>query len=198
MKFVCPKPIVWDRIYQRLRHYWQQGGEAGPEPPVPLILGGWNFSSDYEKNQRWLSLIEWAREAGCPELIPKLTEEEGHWVPEYCANDGVPNWYLQSNEPKKALESEGYRAAMEAIKARWVYVAGPELADIAIPFLFAGAKGRNLVVVVEPGHTPPWGTWTTLSAVESERRTFTLFRKRVNEVIAPHEVDHVTFRERGA
>lgn len=53
----------------------------------------------------------------------------------------------------------------------------------------------HLVVLVRGPGTPPWGSWQALSPVEAERRTFTEFRKRVNEIITPHGVDHVEFRE---
>ena len=36
-------------------------------------------------------------------------------------------------------------------------------------------------------------TYTYLSSVESERRTFTQFRASVNKAISPHEVDHIDF-----
>jgi len=201
MKFVCPKPVVWDRIYQRLRHRWQQGGESGPAPPVPLILGGWAYSNDVEKHSRWQATLHWSRQYGCEDLVPALRPEECHWVEEMSTYEagpmGGPMYLPWTGKAKTRLTAEEYKTAFEKLRAQWSYVAGAELADIAVPFLFSGAKGRNLIVVVEPSHSPPWGTWTRLSLVESERRTFTMFRKRVNEVIAPHEVDHVTFRERG-
>lgn len=201
MNFVCPKPLVWDRIYQTLRTYWQRRGEVGPAPPVPLILGGWVHSNDLDKHQRWCATIEWAREHRCSELIPVLEPEEGYWVQKMSTYDigplGGPMYLAWSGESKSKPTAEEYQTAFEKLRARWAYVVGPDLADGTAPFMFAGKKRRNLVVTVEAGLEAPWGTWTAFSQEESKRRTFTEFRKRLNEVIAPHKVDHVTFRERG-
>lgn len=101
-----------------------------------------------------------------------------------------------SGESKRKPTAEEYQVAFERLRAQWDQVAGPDLARISAPFMFAGDKRRNLVVAVEAGQHAPWGTWTELSSDEGMRRTFTQFRKRVNEAIAPHQVDHVTFRER--
>ena len=198
MKFVCPKPLVWHRVHQRLVRHWERSGQVEPEPPIPLILGGWNFSSDFQKHQRWLELIEWAKSVGVERLIPALSETDGYYVTEFSADDGVPDYLLFDRQPKNKPTAEEYKAAFAKLRARWDYVAGPDLTGATAPFVFAGKKRRNLVVTVVAGLEAPWGTWTDLSHEEAKRRTFTEFRKRVNEVIAPHKVDHVTFRERGA
>jgi len=49
------------------------------------------------------------------------------------------------------------------------------------------------VIRTDGSARPPWGGWSYLSTVETERRIFTRFRAVVNNAIAPHEVDHVDF-----
>lgn len=198
MKFVCPKPQVWDRVCQRLQKAWEALGRPGIEPPMPLILSGWAYTNDLDKQQRWLATDAWANNAGLERLIPELSEEEGYRVDELGASPTAGPTHLPwSSDSKRKPDAEEYRAAFEKLRARWDYVAGPDLADGTAPFVFAGKKRRNLVVTVEAGLEAPWGTWMAFLQEESKRRTFTEFRKRLNEVIAPHKVDHVTFRERG-
>ena len=81
------------------------------------------------------------------------------------------------------------------LRAGWGGAIGAQLAAITEPYMFSGRKRRRLVVLVRGAGTPPWGTWRSLSPVEAERRAFTEFRRRVNEIVAPHGVDHVEFRE---
>lgn len=73
--FVCPKPRIWHEVHSRLIRAWKDAGKKPPKPPVPLILAGWNFSSDQEKGERWKQTIEWARSAGLEGEVPTLTED---------------------------------------------------------------------------------------------------------------------------
>jgi hypothetical protein len=41
-------------------------------PPIPLILAGWAFSNDFEKQQRWQETIVWAESHCCLELVRDL------------------------------------------------------------------------------------------------------------------------------
>ncbi len=93
------------------------------------------------------------------------------------------------------LTADEYLDAFTKVRAGWTRAIGAELAAITEPYMFSGRKRRRLIVLVRAPGTPPWGTWRSLSEVEAERRTFTEFRRRVNEIIAPHGVDHVEFRE---
>jgi len=61
------------------------------------------------------------------------------------------------------------------------------------PYTFTGKKGRCLVCLAEETYTPPWGTWNSLSSDNSKRRAFTDYRKKINEIIKPLVVDHITF-----
>ena len=96
---------------------------------------------------------------------------------------------------RPVLTGDEYQDAFAKLRAGWPAAIGAELAAITEPYMFSGRKRRRLIVLVSGPGMPPWGTWQALSAVEDERRTFTEFRKRVNELIAPHGVDHVEFRQ---
>jgi hypothetical protein len=67
---------------------------------------------------------------------------------------------------------------------------GSDLARLTVPIGFTGKKGRKLVVKVVEKANPPWGTWKDLSRVEEKRRTFTIIRKKINELIEPNMVEH--------
>jgi hypothetical protein len=79
MIFVCPKPDIWNDTYQRCCRAWEASDRKGHEPPVPLILGGWD-SSDVDKQDRWQALIRWAEERSLRHLIPTLSEDDKHYV----------------------------------------------------------------------------------------------------------------------
>lgn len=82
MQFVCPKPVIWNSIYQRLKEKWEESGSYGDPPPVRLILAGWAFSTDSDKQLRWQQTVWWAEEQGMESLIPKLGEEDEYGVSE--------------------------------------------------------------------------------------------------------------------
>jgi len=94
------------------------------------------------------------------------------------------------------LTTAEYQDALGKLRAAWREVMGEPLANITEPYMFSGRKRRQLVVVVRGTGLPPWGSWQAFSPIEAERRTFTEFRRRVNDAIAPHAVDHVVFWER--
>lgn len=78
---VCPKPNRWMAMADILARFQR----ASPPPP-PLILGGWNFSSNLEKIVRLKEQIEWANAHGCVEevgaFLGGLGEEEWHHLTE--------------------------------------------------------------------------------------------------------------------
>jgi hypothetical protein len=65
---VCLLPDKWHEQFKRLKAF-AKSSNLESSPPVPLILGGWAFSSDHEKRRRWEQTIEWAKANGCEELI---------------------------------------------------------------------------------------------------------------------------------
>lgn len=47
---VCPKPLIWNALWERLPNRERKG--FGWMPPAPLILGAWHETSDDEKANR--------------------------------------------------------------------------------------------------------------------------------------------------
>jgi hypothetical protein len=59
---VCPMPPEWQRLYKVLPDTCQVGNCW--QPPLPLILAGWDFSSDQDKRVRLREHIQWASDHG--------------------------------------------------------------------------------------------------------------------------------------
>lgn len=102
---------------------------------------------------------------------------------------------LWSREPRPIPSGDLIEAATAALCEGWARVAGPELAAVTRPLRFTGRKKRRLVVEADYGSPSPWGSWDRLGP-EPGRRSFTALRRAVNELIAPHEVDHIEFTPR--
>src|SRR5262249_49645977 len=78
-RFICPMPDAWAAVHQRLLKAWKRAGDrAMPAPPRPLILGGWAFSSDTEKRERWAETVRWATQHGFSRLIPTIEERDAY------------------------------------------------------------------------------------------------------------------------
>ena len=196
MAFVCPLPRVWHDIHMALCHAWQESGEPGEPPPVPLILAGWAFSNDVDKQNRWRATLRWAEEHGFSHLIPPLAERDSYRVNQLSNYEigpgGGPMYLPWRFEPATRPSPEGEAQAIQALRVNWPTIAGDALARATEPLALTGRKRRRLLVHVRADCTPPWGTWTHLAGGET-RRTFTLLRRAVNEAIAPLEVDHIDF-----
>ena len=68
-------PQIWSEIHQELVLVCAKE-HISLNPPTPLILNGWMFSSDREKLFRWKETIEWAEKNGLSNLIPNLTDSQ--------------------------------------------------------------------------------------------------------------------------
>jgi len=195
MTRVCPQPAAWNNAYRRLLEV----AAARPdlkEVPVPLTLAGWAWSNDVEKMDRWEMTVQWAKEAGCEEIITAIADEDFRFVhvpTDYAVGpSGGPMYRSWDFERKDRPDEAALTAALAKLCAEWPAIAVGFAADTR-PLYFSGDKARKLVVTVLTNASPPWGKWHERSQVEAERRTFTAFRKAVNEVIKPLEVDHVVF-----
>lgn len=202
MSRICPNPERWHEIFERLARHAKSCRRDPPSPPVPLILAGWAYSNDIEKLRRWEETVAWAKDNGCPEIV-NVPEEDFYYVEEptsYAVGPGGGPMYRPWDfEGKDRPPLEQLAQHIETLKARWQDIAGPVLAQCTRPLWFTGAKARRLLVHADDSVRPPWGGWSHLSALQSERRTFTLFRASINRAIAPHEIDHVGFiKERQA
>jgi hypothetical protein len=82
MEKVCPFPLIWNEIYKSLYQKWIECSSIGEAPPVPLILGGWVYSNDVEKQKRWKETEKWAQGRGFSSILLDLTEENFYKVDE--------------------------------------------------------------------------------------------------------------------
>lgn len=95
---ICPQSIPWHDIHQALTAFHREKCPDAPPPPIPLILAGWAYSSDEEKEARWQATIAWAATHGASHLIPDLTETDFYSPPiviseplPHVANE-IPDW----------------------------------------------------------------------------------------------------------
>ena len=166
---------------------------------MPLILAGWVWSNDVEKMHRWEMTVQWAKEAGCEEIIMAVADEDFRFVhvpTDYVVGpSGGPMYRPWDFERKDRPEEAALTAALAKLSTEWPAIAVGFAADTR-PLCFSGEKARKLVVTVLTDALPPWGKWYERSYVDAERRTFTTFRRAVNRAIYPHEVDHIEFIRR--
>jgi len=79
MRRICPHPIQWNAIYERLLRIAEERPDLA-KPPIPLILNGWVFSSDAEKSARWSETVRWVEVAGCADAIQSLSADDFYCV----------------------------------------------------------------------------------------------------------------------
>jgi hypothetical protein len=75
---VCPMPMAWERTRASLERARAQRAPQAPKVPVPLILAGWNYSTDDDKRRRWDETLAWAAEHGLSDSIPSIADDEWH------------------------------------------------------------------------------------------------------------------------
>jgi hypothetical protein len=191
---ICPNPSEWQRVYESLLVFAHKNNCVAP--PVPLILAGWTFSNDREKQSRWSDTVAWTRNHRCRDLID-LPDEAFYYVVEVSTYVSGPmggpmsrNWDF---ERKPVQEQKQLGHLLEHLSTNWIETVGDELGACTRPLAFTGAKSRRLIVEYVHDTVPPWGDWSCLSHIEFERRTFTCFRAAVNSFLSPHEVDHIDF-----
>ena len=197
---ICPNPMPWHDVYERLTVYARTHRCVPSAPPGPLILAGWAYSNDMEKMRRWEETVTWATNNDCGDLVA-VPDTDFHCVDEPTSYSvgplGGPMYCPWDFEAKERPGGERLSECLATLTSRWQDIAGPELSRSTLPLAFSGAKARRLLVQADPTVCPPWGSWLRLSAVESERRMFTGFRAAINRAIAPHEVDHIDFTTGG-
>ena len=193
--FICPLPILWNEIYQKLDSAWKPKKEDFPPPP-PLVLSGWHYSNDLEKKRRWEWTLKWAERNGLSALIPVITDDQAYFVSEISTYSvgpmGGPMYLAWDFTPKTRPEADLVEATLQKLEQEWPVIAGDELGAVTRPLRFSGKKLRRLLVGADPNHQPPWGSWTDRMPGE-QRRAFTKFRQAVNDAIAPLMVDHIDF-----
>ena len=192
MKFISPIPRILHEIHNKLDRFWMSElNQEGDPPPKPLILGGWNFSNDYDKKNRWDQTVTWAKENNCTHLLPDLEVDHKYFVNEL--SDWIPHQYSNWNEePRKRPDDLKIESYLQNIKEKWPNILDEEFGLLTTPKEISGKKARRLVVSYEKDYLPPWGSWTN-HLTKGLPSSFTELRKKVNQIITPHEVDHIDF-----
>ncbi len=195
---ICPNPEVWTAVFERLAEYAKRRPCSPPSPPKILILAGWNGTNDIEKKERWEETVAWAKANDCADIVERIPDTDFYVVETpstYVVGPfGGPMYRPWDFESKTRPTLEQLKSHLRRLQSRW----GEIVTDAAIsratkPIAFTGPKARSLLVQADPAVQPPWGSWSQLSKIESERRMFTAFRSAINKAIAPHEIDHVQF-----
>ncbi len=193
---VCPQPPYWNELHQRLKEAVLTDRAISP-PPVPLILGGWAYSNNIQKQARWQATIAWAKHHGLSHLVDNVPDEFMYFVSEQSLYEAGPfggPMYLEWNfDSKPQISSAERTAAIQILQSNWKTIADDELGNATRPLRLTGRKGRRLLVLVTSNLTPRWGSWTTLAREEQKRRTFTALRVAVNRAVFPLEIDHIDF-----
>jgi hypothetical protein len=187
---ICPKPVRWSAIYDRLLRACQEHAIAS-RPPVPLILAGWSCSDDFDKAQRWTATKAWAEQNGLVEFLT-VTPDEWYSVEKPSPYPRGPRRASWRFEPVPTPSRDDIEAAFIRLSEDWAKIAG-DLCRCTRPSRITGKKRRRLLVMRSPSAPrPPWGEWDKLDEGDA-RRGFTEFRRRVNAAAAPLEIDHLDF-----
>lgn len=73
---ICPLPIKWNAIYNALEEARKKSANPIPPSPIPLILAGWSYSTDFDKRIRWEETIQWAEQHGFEHLLQGVNDDE--------------------------------------------------------------------------------------------------------------------------
>jgi hypothetical protein len=192
MKYISPKPNTWYAIYQNLKSHYEKEIKVGMAPPIALVLSGWTFSNDYDKEQRWKETLAWAKKNNCQHLIHELKEEEKYYVQEY--SSFRPYEYYTYDTKYKPIPEE-VNHAMQTLLTNWDTIWDSAFAPNTQPLAFTGNKRRRLLVAYNSMYQPPWGSWHNHLA-SGRPSKFTELRLKINELIKPIVVDHIDFKEK--
>lgn len=145
---------------------------------------------------RWDETIRWTDSNNCSHLLnfDELSYYEKMQITSYDIGPmGGPMYQDWDFESKKRPLDQELDTYLSQLVSGWGDIAPDSIALVTKPMAFSGKKARNLIVEYSTDNNPPWGEWDELSPDRDERYQFTILRRKVNEVIDPHKVDHITF-----
>ncbi|BFM06950.1 hypothetical protein [Halioxenophilus aromaticivorans] len=76
MQEICPNPLMWNKVYSKLKKAWVESGGAGEQPPKPLVVDLWAYSSDHEKAERWQQTLSWALNHSCYSVVADIATND--------------------------------------------------------------------------------------------------------------------------
>lgn len=194
---VCPNPSKWNDIYQSLCEIRNKQEDKIPEPPIPLILGGWG-RSDQAKHDRWNETLVWISRYS-PNVTLNLADEDFYAV-DHISNKGywdiiANHKYGYTKDPSIKPTKVELEKMISLLVSNWGQLAG-EMASYTRVVRFTGAKARRLIVRADKDRQPPWVQWNGKWGSGNSRENypdFAKFRARINDLIQPHHVDHIEF-----
>ena len=189
---VCPNPPIWVDVYQALEREWKLRERIDDPPPIPLVLAGWIYSSDRDKQDRWNLTVDWANRHKMVHLIPELDEDQYYQTHVLSTSYPEQNYGPQFHPRSERPSDEAIDQALTHLQQNWTSVAGSILSELTSPIKFTGGKARRLLVAVIKDGNPPWGHWESFS-INGDKQAFSAFRRRINDAIEPLHVDHVDF-----
>ncbi|WP_424316259.1 hypothetical protein, partial [Haloferula sp.] len=167
-----------------MRSAWELNGSQGQEPPLPLVLDGWHYSSDVDKQFRWRQVVDWAKRNGEHEALLDLKEEDCYYVSELSTSYPEQHYSFEYIEPRDRPTDAQIDTAFTTLLKNWTHIAGPEVSPYCVPHSITGRKARRLLVKLTGEGNPPWGSWFSLDSGPSRKR-FTEFRQRINDAVKP-------------
>jgi hypothetical protein len=71
-----PRPLPYHLadLHGKLKKWADEHDCDPPQPPIPLILAAYHFSSEDEKDRAWHAMQQWAKRNGCPHLLAGVTD----------------------------------------------------------------------------------------------------------------------------
>jgi len=161
---VCPNPIPWNQVFERLASYAENCPCVSTSPPAPLILAGWAYSNDHEKMGRWEETVAWANVNGCAEIVDGIPDSDFYFVDNPSTYTIGPlggamyrPWYF---EAKFLPSSDDLNWLLEILISTWTEIVGEELARATRSLAFSGKKVRRLLVYADANVRPMWGDWS--------------------------------------
>src|SRR5262245_13660298 len=121
MKRICPNPLPWVDVVDRLTAFAKMRPCSPPSPPAPLVLGGWAYSNDVEKMRRWDETVAWAHRNGCSHLvdIPAVDFYYSRQPTSYASGPiGGPMYREWEFQPKERPTQDELVAYIEVLSAK--------------------------------------------------------------------------------
>lgn len=77
---VCPNPPIWASIHKKLTEFSGTHVCSPLTPPKSLILAGWAYSTDKQKQDRWQETIDWAKRNSCIDIVHIASPDDYYCV----------------------------------------------------------------------------------------------------------------------
>jgi hypothetical protein len=196
---VCPLPTIWAKIFGKLGKLTSVDPTI-PEPPIALILAGWNFSDDFEKKNRWDDTLEWINKYGGEVLTTSLTDNDYYCVEKLSRPAYLDYQCGETSPPAIRPADDELTNLLKKLSDLWGQIVGND-SRLTMPSSFTGAKARSLIVEYDSDELPAWGTWGNepggyYDQNFTNKASFTALRQRINDAIHPHKIDHVVFHRK--